>query len=133
MNRSLLVVLLCLLVAMPPQVCACDHSEHAPSATADEHQDEPVVPGEPHDQDGTPADNDDPCPCSCHIAIRVAHTGPRVTDDPTCGLWFDAPALTAPVPANISFLLLTVRSGEPPPGRLHSSVPLFLAVSRLLN
>lgn len=136
MNRSVLLVLLCLLAAMPPQVCACDHSDHAPPATAGEHPDEPAAPTDPHDHDdhdGTPADDDGRCPCSCHVAARVACTAPRVTDDATCGLQYDATLATVAVPFRIPVLPPTARSGEPPPGRLHPSVPLFLAVSRLLN
>lgn len=132
MNRSLLLVLFCLLAAMPPQVCACDHSDHAPPATADEYPNDPTAPSEPHDHDGTPAD-DDQCPCSCHVAARVACTTPRVADDRACGLEYDAAVATAVVPVRITPLPPTSRSGEPPPGRLHPSVPLFLAVSRLLN
>lgn len=132
MNRSLLIVLLCLLAAMPPQVCACDHSDHAPPAAADEHPDEPVAPAEPHDHDDTPADDDGQCPCSCHVAARVACTTPRVTDDVTCRLEYDAAISTVVVPDHPPSPLPTARSGEHPPGRLHPSVPLFLAVSRLL-
>lgn len=136
MNRSPLLVLLCLLAAMPPQVCACDHSDHAPPSTADEHPDEPSAPTDPHDHDehgGTPADDGGPCPCSCHVAARVACTTPRVADDQTCGLEYDAALATVAVPFRIPASPPTARSGEPPPGRLHPSVPLFLAVSRLLN
>jgi hypothetical protein len=131
-NRSLLLVLLCLLAAMPPQVCACDHSDHAPPAAAHEYPDEPAAPAEPHDHDDTPVDDDGQCPCSCHIATRVACATPRVTDDQTGGLEYDAAVATVAAPARIPSLLPTARSGEPPPGRLHPSVPLFLAVSRLL-
>lgn len=133
MNRSLLLVLLCLLAAMPPQVCACDHSDHVPHAAWSEHPDEPAAPAEPHDHDhdDSPTD-DDQCPCSCHVAARVACTAPRVTDDQTCGLEYDAAVCTVAVPDRPPSLLPTARSGEPPPGRLHPAVPLFLAVSRLL-
>lgn len=130
-NRGLLLVLLCLLVVMPPQVCACDHSDHAPPATAGEHPDEPASPTEPHDHDGTPADDDRPC--SCHVTARVACPAPRVTDEATCGLQYDATLATVAVPVRIPTLPPTARSGEHPPARLHPSVPLFLAVSRLLN
>lgn len=138
MNRSLLLVLLCLLAAMPPQVCACDHSDHATPAEADEHPDEPdepAAPTDPHDHDdhdGTPADDDRQCPCSCHVATRVACATPRVTDNATGGLEYDAAVSTVADPDRIPSLLPAVRSGEPPPGRLHPSVPLYLAVSRLL-
>lgn len=131
MNRSVLLVLLCLLAAMPPQVCACDHPDRATPASADEHPDEPTAPAEPHDHDGTPAD-DDQCPCSCHVATRVACTAPRVTDDVTGGLEYDAAIGTVVAPDHPPSLLPTARSGEHPFGRLHPSVPLFLAVSRLL-
>lgn len=135
MNRSVLLVLLCLLAAMPPQVCVCDHSDHTPPATAGEHPDEPAPPTDPHDHDdhdGTPAD-DGRCPCACHVAARVACTAPRVTDDVTCGLQYDVTLATVAVPVRIPTLPPTARCGEPPPSRLHPSVPLFLAVSRLLN
>ena len=135
MNRSVLLVLLCLLAAMPPQVCACEHSDHTPPATAGEHPDEPAAPTDPHDHDdhdGNPADDDGQCPCSCHVAARVACATPRVTDDATCGLEYEAAVCTVADPVRTPSLLPAVPSGEPPPGRLHPSVPLFLAISHLL-
>ena len=135
-NRSLLLVLLCLLAATPPQVCACDHSDHAPPAAADEHPDEPTAPTNPHDHDdhdGTPAEDDRQCPCACHAATLVACATPRVTDDATCRLECDAAISIVVVPDRPPSLLPTARSGEYPPGRLHLSVPLSLSICRLLN
>lgn len=59
--RSAWVILLCLLAAMPPGVCACDHGHDLVSAERHEH-DDPAAPD---------------CPCLCELAPRDAVTTPR--------------------------------------------------------
>lgn len=136
--RSLLALLLCLLAALPQQVCACaaDHPGHATPDSSDRHDDsdqpdEQPAGGHDHEHDGDPSDRE--CPCSCHATPREAYTAPRAADDllpdlqSTFAVGFVEPFTHAPP------LLPTAPRTEPPPGRLHTSLPLFLSVCRLLN
>lgn len=139
MLRNLLALLLCLLAVIPQRVCACEaeHPDHAAPVSAPDHDhdgdshDEMPADGPDHDHGGDPGDRE--CPCQCHVTPPVAVAAPRSGDDLVTGFELAlADGLAEPLITIPSVLVPNPRL-EPPPARLHSSVPLFLAVSRLLN
>lgn len=120
MIRVLLLLFLGLSAALPPGVCPCLFAHAHDAEHADEHDEE------------TPAPADRDCPCECQVSIQDATIPPRLQVEP--GHAFEIPL---PPPAGIPVLTFTHPSpngGRPasPPRGFPPSLPLYLAVARLL-
>ncbi len=110
MLRGLLLLLACLVAALPVGLCLCGHDH---KQAAEQHEHGPV----PHD-DG----------CHCHDSPRVATLPPalEVGTDTLLSLPLSPADLTLVTP----HVVRPAFRSESPPG--YSSLPLYLSVGRLL-
>ena len=120
MIRALLLTLITLAAVLPPRMCLCGHHHHAapPAEQRDGSEPQPADP----DHDG--------CPCQCRHLPRDITVPPRPAVEFGCGIELP-PAAVEAVPVRSTVLAPVFRS-ESPPGRLHSTLPLYLSVARLL-
>lgn len=108
--RGLLLLLACLIAALPGGWCLCTH-EHEPTAEQHEHD----VPA-PHDE------------CQCQDSPREATIPPAPAVDADIPL--SLPLRSADLTLVLSHVIRPAFRTESPPGQY--ALPLYLSVNRLL-
>jgi hypothetical protein len=110
--RGLLLLLACLIAALPVGMCLCGHA-HSPGAKC-------------HHHDETPTPSDDECHCDDSPRVATVPSAPSLETDNKLSFPPRPADLTSARPQVVH----PAFRSESPPGR--PSLPLYLSVGRLL-